>query len=757
MGWFDWIDNAANWVSDQFNNWVGDRVDEYNWGDDSGYDYFEDPEYQYGAVYYDYGGQDGWAYEEEYVDDGSGGGGGGGSSTGGGGGASTGGANGAAASTAPPKSSFSEEEISYLQDMPFSNVPSYYKYDEDDLMYKAATNFKDYYWGLKEEMFLYTMHDQEKHRYITSIQVDGDAEEIVTTCTVTMPYKNELMEYYVPGQTVFMIIGGTFDREVLFIGRVSEVNQYGQEIQVVGQNIGWKFKQYMSQEFFEKLQGQPVPLVVKAIFKELGFEDGKYVIDLWGIPNIDSYQIDENGSIVRDGEVIEDVPDLEEVVSRLQDNEIDKYAASVGETNSTELVAEDYEANVEMRRIDSVVNATDYMNVSSNFRVNTGVSTTYDEENGISYDPLEERLFGTDNTPDYFVGDKTGDSDHTYEDILKNIKAALDAQFFIVDTTVCFISFNSLMSMRTTEAITKQVYPLIEFWQMQEDSYELEINQYGFYNTVIINYKDGTLKKAYDDLVRVYGEIPIEYDEPELDSVGASLKAQSYLSAHIRDFGMQVRLSMLGTGKIIASSFIRVRNPLTMSESLFYVYGVQLNWSAKGQALTADLDMRYGPENPNPPEVPEAGATYDTSGGTGEVYGGEISADVATAAKQMIGNATNEIDKAQRIYNWVAQNVQYEFYYDNKYSTSQVLTGKRANCYDTSMLIYELCSAVGVRCEVHTGNYQFLDGTYGHVWNMLPTASGFQFADAGRQSPEAIGVHGEGRGILSDSLMQKNY
>ena len=312
------------------------------------------------------------------------------------------------------------------------------------------------------------------------------------------------------------------------------------------------------------------------------------------------------------------------------------------------------------------------------------------------------------------------------------------------------------MAMSTSEGIVKDVRPLIEFWQMEEDSYELEVNQYGFYNTVVINYKDGTLKVAYDDLVRVYGEVPIEYDEPELDSVGASLKAQAYLSAHIRDFGMQVRLSMLGTGKITVASFIKVRNPLTMSESLFYVYGIQLNWSAKGQALTADLDMRYGPENPNPPEVPEVGATYD-SGGASQVYGGEVSADVATAAKQIIGNATSEIDKAQRIYDWVAYQVQYEFYYDNKYSTSEVLTGKRGNCYDQAHLVYELCSAVGVRCEIHGGEYQFLDGTYGHIWNQLPTASGMQFADAGRQSPEPIGQHGEGHYILSDSLQEKNY
>lgn len=683
----------------------------------------------------------------------------GGSSSGGGssgGGASSDGGVGGdynAEPAAPPKASFTDAEKKYFENMKNSNVPYYYPHDENDLMYLAASEKKDFYWGLKEEVFIYTMHDRQKHRYMTSLQIDTDADDIVTTCSFEVPYKNELMEYYIPGRTVFMVIGGTFDREVLFVGRVSEVNQYGQSIQVVGQNIGWKFKQYMSQEFFEKIQGEPITTAIKAIFKELGFQRGKYLIDLWAIPDVNKYQIDENGGIVRDGESIENVPDLEEVVSRLKDSDINKYVAEKAKVHETQEVADNYAESVKMRDLDYVVGAkTKYY--SHGIRKNYGIKTSIQEDT-ISYDPLEDRLLGTDKNFEYFTEDKSGDSDYTYEHILTNIGAAIDAQFFIVDTTVCFVSFNSLMAMSSSEAIVKSVQPTINFWQLQDDTYELDINQYGYYNTVIIKYKNGELKRAYDDLVRVYGEIPITYDEPDLDYKGAQLKAQAYLAAHVRDFGMQVRATILYTGKITVASFIKMRNPLTMSETLLYVYGMSIQWDARGQTLTCDLDLRYGPENPDDPVVPEVGAEY--SDGGGQVYGGEISADIAQAAKQMIGNATDPTKKAQLIYNWVDQNIAYELYYDSKYSSSQVLTGKRANCYDTAYLIYKLCSAVGVKCEVWNGTYHFLDRNWPHLWNKIEQNGQMVFADTGRKGNNPIGQHGEGRYIVSGSCVAKNY
>ena len=344
---------------------------------------------------------------------------------------------------------------------------------------------------------------------------------------------------------------------------------------------------------------------------------------------------------------------------------------------------------------------------------------------------------------------------------MNNIGAAIDAQFFIVDTTVCFVSFNSLMAMSSSEAIVKSVQPRIESWQLQDDSFELDVNQYGYYNTVVIKYKNGTLKRSFDDLVRVYSEIPVTYEDKELDYEGAQLKAQALLSAHVRDFGMQVRFTILYTGKITVASFVKVQNPLTMSESLLYVYGISVRWSAEGQTLTCDMDCRYGPENPDDPEIPEVGLGYtgDNSGQSGSsyVYSGNVPADIAQAAKMMIGNLTDPTAKAAAIYNWVDQNVTYDKYWEGQKSSTEVLQSKIANCVDTAELIYDLCTAVGVKCELWGGTYHFLDGDIGHVWNKIEQNGQMVFADTGRTSQNPIGQHGDGRYIVSEGLQAKNY
>lgn len=685
-------------------------------------------------------------------DDGYGGGGSGGGDYGGGtGGSSSGG------SSNYVKSSMSKSERQKLYKMKDSNVPYYYEHDENDLMYLAASEKRDYSWTLKEEVFLYTMHDRQKHKYITSFNIDSDAQNICSSCQIDMPYKPELMEYYIPGQTVFMIIGGTFDREVLFVGRVSEVAQLGDSIKVTGQNVGWKFKQYMSEKFYKKIQGLPVPMVVKAIFKELGFTEGKYHMDLWAIPNVFKYRLDEDATIKYKGETVQNVPELKDVVKRMKDSDINAYVATRAKVRSTQKDADDYEKSVDRRLSTVVMSSTS--GYSSHYRKNYGITTSIKKGN-VEYDPIEEMIYGRDKKYEYFTHDASGDGEYTYEEVMQNIASAIDAQFFIVDTTVCFVSFNSLMAMSTSETVVKDIQPRIEYWQMQDKSYELDINQYGYYNTVIIKYKDGTLKRSFEDLVRVYDEIAVTYKEPTLNYEGAQLKAQAYLAAHVRDFGMTVKFTMLYTGKITVASFIKVQNPLTMSESLLYVYGINVHWSADNETLLCDVDCRYGPENPDNPEIPEYGLPYTgTANGadTSYVYSGNMPANIQEAARTMIGNLSDPTAMGAAIYNWVDKNVKYEYYTESRYTSEQVLTGKKANCWDTAYLIYKLCTAVGVKCEVWNGMYRFLDRDYGHLWNRIEQNGKMVFADTGRNNPNPIGHHGAGRKILSGSCVAKNY
>lgn len=667
-------------------------------------------------------------------------------------GSGTGGGTGTSSDDSKPKYYMSQRERNQLYNMKDSNVPYYYPPNENDLMYLAASEKRDFAWTLKEEVFLYTMHDRQKHKYITSFDIDSDANSIVTSCQVSMPYREELMEYYIPGKTTFAIIGGVYDREVLFIGRVSEINQSGDSINIVGQNIGWKFKQYMSSKFEQKLQNLPVPLAVKAIFKELKFTEGKYHMDLWAIPNVFKYRLDEDLTVTYNGETVYNVPDLTEVVSRMKKSDINSYVASRAKVRSTQQDADAYDKVTESKSLSSVV-LSSQKNTSSFYRKNYGITTSI-KEGQVSYDMIDKMIYGKNKSYEYFTEDHSGSGEHTYEEVLNNIAAAIDAQFFIVDTTVCFVSFNALMAMSSSETIVKTIQPRIEYWQLLHDSVEIDVNQYGYYNTVIVKYKNGVVKRSFEELVRVYDEIPITYNEPTLNYEAAQLKAQAYLSAHVRDFGMQVRATILYTGKITVASFIKLQNPLTMSESLMYVYGMTVQWDAGGQTLTCDLDLRYGPENPDNPEVPEYGLPYSNSQQATSVVG-SVSANVTEAAQQICGGAFTNDQKVEMIYDWFAKNVRYRKYWNSEQSVSTTLQRKSANCVDSSYCFYELCTAAGVPCEIISGHLATSDFNGGHWWCKVQYKGHMVIADVGRGIKRGLGKY---KGSLSPGGVQKkNY
>ena len=141
--------------------------------------------------------------------------------------------------------------------------------------------------------------------------------------------------------------------------------------------------------------------------------------------------------------------------------------------------------------------------------------------------------------------------------------------------------------------------------------------------------------------------------------------------------------------------------------------------------------------------------------------GKNVSSDLATAAKQITEVCSTEEQRAYCIYDWVDRYVVYSKYWSYKYSSSQVLTGHKANCYDTAFLIYNLCTKCKpkVRCEIYNGTYHFLDETIDHLWNKLPYRGKMTFADTGRLNRNPIGNHGSGRYIVSggSTPYRKNY
>ena len=225
--------------------------------------------------------------------------------------------------------------------------------------------------------------------------------------------------------------------------------------------------------------------------------------------------------------------------------------------------------------------------------------------------------------------------DMTFEELVGEICNGIDLTFLTKRSTVVVDDFESIYAEakylrdHNSEVVESEN---IKLWQLEEDSYELEVNQFGFYNTVYVTYKGGVVKESYEEFVRVYGEVPIRYKHPNLGKSDALAKAKAYLAAHIRDFGMTVNLSMLADGDIDIGDIITVDNPMTYSNQtrllqgrdpeFLFVNGKSISWEGDSY-ISADLECTYAPTSPKKLEVPTSGTATGSSGdGSGGSTGG---------------------------------------------------------------------------------------------------------------------------------------
>lgn len=224
--------------------------------------------------------------------------------------------------------------------------------------------------------------------------------------------------------------------------------------------------------------------------------------------------------------------------------------------------------------------------------------------------------------------------DMTFEELVGEICNGIDLMFICKRSTVFVTDFESIFAeakyLRDNHQSAVESEN-VKLWQIEEDSYELEVNQHGFYNTVIVNYKDGQVKESYDDFVRVYGEVPITYQDPSVDKTTAIMKAKAYLAAHLRDLEMMVKTTMLTDADIDVGDIVTIENPMTMTNKIrvgegrdpeyLFVNGVSTNWEGESY-ISTDLECKFSPTSPKKLEVPTAGSissnTTNTSSSTSD-------------------------------------------------------------------------------------------------------------------------------------------
>lgn len=212
----------------------------------------------------------------------------------------------------------------------------------------------------------------------------------------------------------------------------------------------------------------------------------------------------------------------------------------------------------------------------------------------------------------------------TYEELIGEICHGIDLMFLCKRSTVVVTDFSTIFA--EAEYLRKNHYSSvadedIKLWQLEEDSYELNVNNHGFYNTVYVKYKNGTVKEQFYDLARIYGEVSITYHDEKIDKTTAQMKAKSYLAAHLRDFELTVEGTILTEPNIDIGDIVTLKNPHTYlskqktatggTPEYLFVKGLNTSWEGD-QPISTDIELQFSPTSPSKKEVPTAG-TWGTT------------------------------------------------------------------------------------------------------------------------------------------------
>ena len=102
------------------------------------------------------------------------------------------------------------------------------------------------------------------------------------------------------------------------------------------------------------------------------------------------------------------------------------------------------------------------------------------------------------------------------------------------------------------------------------------------------------------------------------------------------------------------------------------------------------------------------------------IYQGGSSKSIAELSKSLIVGQTTDRGKATALFNYVRDEIAYEFYYDTQKGAEGTLISGSGNCCDQAQLLVAMGRSVGLTVRFDTGYCHFSSGSwYGHVWTQF--------------------------------------
>jgi len=150
--------------------------------------------------------------------------------------------------------------------------------------------------------------------------------------------------------------------------------------------------------------------------------------------------------------------------------------------------------------------------------------------------------------------------DKTFYGVIKQILGAIDGVFTIANNMAFLLSFKDMHKYRN---LFEDHIPKLEASDIVVDGITHYWTTDGLYNAVEVTYADGIIRYQHDALIEVYGESTFYYEFPSDDEETAKDKAKALLSAHIRDYSLDIQINCVYNPNITVGGWIKIPKTLT--------------------------------------------------------------------------------------------------------------------------------------------------------------------------------------------------
>ncbi|MEN6572785.1 transglutaminase-like domain-containing protein [Methanobacterium aggregans] len=125
-------------------------------------------------------------------------------------------------------------------------------------------------------------------------------------------------------------------------------------------------------------------------------------------------------------------------------------------------------------------------------------------------------------------------------------------------------------------------------------------------------------------------------------------------------------------------------------------------------------------------------ATCSTSSSldSGLAAGSSETIDSPQVSYTLVTKTLSTYEKAEAIFNWARDKLEYSFYYNTRKGALGTLTSGSGNCCDLSHAIVAMARSIGIPARYVYGSCKFSSGTMGHVWAQLYVNGKWYCADA---------------------------